>query len=209
VLRGGEDARELADPRCRSFVFVWQVLRVERRKPENERWPTAGDRHRRATGADRRRVPDLSLTRTSGPSSCLHRPTRSGARGQADDPGPVVMAETAMVAHLLSFCGADYTTRLLTEWVRRPVARGGRRGSSIPPAAGSKDARSRPAHADLLIDREALSTPDAPRYVRDFPADSGRFVCDADGYRAVVVNGEMLLDDGKWTGATPGSILRG
>ena len=61
----------------------------------------------------------------------------------------------------------------------------------------------------LLIDRDRLSTPDAPRYVRDFPADSGRFVVDADGYRAVVVNGEVLLDDGKWTGAMPGRVLRG
>ena len=48
-----------------------------------------------------------------------------------------------------------------------------------------------------------------PRYVRDFPADSGRYVVDADGYRAVVVNGEVLLDDGAWTGATPGQVLRG
>ena len=64
--------------------------------------------------------------------------------------------------------------------------------------------------ADLLvIDRDALSTPDAPRYVRDFPADSGRYVVDADGYRAVVVNGEVLLEDGTWTGATPGAVLRG
>ena len=61
----------------------------------------------------------------------------------------------------------------------------------------------------LLIDRDRLSTPDAPRYVRDFPADSGRFVVDADGYRAVVVNGEMLRDYGKWTGAMPGRVLRG
>jgi N-acyl-D-aspartate/D-glutamate deacylase len=61
----------------------------------------------------------------------------------------------------------------------------------------------------LLIDRDRLSTPDAPRYVRDFPADSGRYVVDADGYRAVIVNGEVLLDEGKWTGATPGQVLRG
>ena len=61
----------------------------------------------------------------------------------------------------------------------------------------------------LLIDRDRLATPDAPRYVRDFPADSGRFVADADGYRALIVNGELVLDDGTWTGATPGQVLRG
>jgi N-acyl-D-aspartate/D-glutamate deacylase len=61
----------------------------------------------------------------------------------------------------------------------------------------------------LVIDRESLSTPDAPRYVEDFPARSGRFVTDAEGYNAVIVNGEVLLDAGTWTGATPGRILRG
>jgi N-acyl-D-aspartate/D-glutamate deacylase len=61
----------------------------------------------------------------------------------------------------------------------------------------------------LLIDRDRLSTPDAPRYVRDFPANSGRYVVDADGYRTVIVNGQTLLEDGEWTGATPGAVLRG
>ena len=55
----------------------------------------------------------------------------------------------------------------------------------------------------------ALSTSDATRWVDDFPADSGRLVVDADGYRAVIVNGEVVLDDGASTGATPGQILRG
>jgi N-acyl-D-amino-acid deacylase len=65
-------------------------------------------------------------------------------------------------------------------------------------------------HADVLvIDRERLSTPDAPRYVEDFPAGSGRFVADADEYAAVIVNGETLLENGTWTGATPGHIVRG
>jgi N-acyl-D-aspartate/D-glutamate deacylase len=118
-------------------------------------------------------------------------------------------------AHLLSFCGADYTTRLLTEWVpdvlslEAAVAR----LTSVPAAAYGLTDRGALAPgmaADLLlVDRDRLSTPDAPRYVRDFPADSGRYVVDADGYRAVVVNGEMLLDDGAWTGATPGRVLRG
>ena len=61
----------------------------------------------------------------------------------------------------------------------------------------------------LLIDREHLATPDTPRYVRDFPADSGRYVCDATGYHSVIVNGEVMLRDGVHTGATPGMILRG
>jgi N-acyl-D-aspartate/D-glutamate deacylase len=45
--------------------------------------------------------------------------------------------------------------------------------------------------------------------VRDFPADTERYVIDAEGYRAVIVNGDVLMEDGKHTGALPGHVLRG
>ena len=48
----------------------------------------------------------------------------------------------------------------------------------------------------------------ATRLVHDFPGGSGRFVVDADGYVAVVVNGEVLLESGRWTGALPGHVVR-
>ena len=48
----------------------------------------------------------------------------------------------------------------------------------------------------------------APRLVRDFPADAARYVVDAEGYVATIVNGEPLLELGTWTGATPGRVLR-
>jgi N-acyl-D-aspartate/D-glutamate deacylase len=44
--------------------------------------------------------------------------------------------------------------------------------------------------------------------VQDFPAGSGRYVVDATGYRAVIVNGETLLRDGADTGRRPGVVLR-
>ena len=72
-------------------------------------------------------------------------------------------------------------------------------------------ARSRAgAAADVLvIDRDELGAPESPRYVRDFPANSGRYVVDASGYRNVIVNGEVLLRSGVDTGARPGTVLRG
>ena len=117
-------------------------------------------------------------------------------------------------AHVLSFCGADFTTRLITEWVpdvlslEEAIAR----LTSVPADAYGIADRGRLAPgcaADLnLIDPERLGTPDAPRYVRDFPAGAGRYVVDASGYVATIVNGEVLLENGTWTGATPGTILR-
>ena len=44
---------------------------------------------------------------------------------------------------------------------------------------------------------------------RDFPANTERYVIDSTGYRNVIVNGEVLLEDGKHTGALPGHVLRG
>jgi N-acyl-D-aspartate/D-glutamate deacylase len=118
-------------------------------------------------------------------------------------------------AHVLSFCGADFTTRLLTEWVpdvlglEAAVAR----ITGVPAAACGLHGRgvlAVGAAADLnVIDQDRLAAGDTPRYVQDFPAGSGRYVVDASGYVATIVNGDVLLADGDWTGATPGRILRG
>jgi N-acyl-D-aspartate/D-glutamate deacylase len=65
------------------------------------------------------------------------------------------------------------------------------------------------AFADLLvIDLDALAAGES-QLRRDFPADSERYVVEAEGYRATVVNGEVLMEDGVHTGALPGTVLRG
>jgi N-acyl-D-aspartate/D-glutamate deacylase len=218
---------EIADPTGRSFVFVWQVLRVETvEHTRNRRYldksvtevaemmtPPGGDP---VDPLDA--FLDLSLDEGLETQFVLAAPPDMKRRGATEEMirSSVVMAGSSDGgAHLLSFCGADYTTRLLTEWVpdvlslEDAVAR----LTSVQAAAYGLTDRGVLAEgkaADLLlIDRERLSTPDVPRYVRDFPADSGRYVVDADGYHAVVVNGEVLLEEGVWTGATPGQVLRG
>ncbi len=42
----------------------------------------------------------------------------------------------------------------------------------------------------------------------DFPGDEWRRVQYAEGYRWIMVNGEVTFEDGKCTGATPGKLLR-
>jgi N-acyl-D-aspartate/D-glutamate deacylase len=116
-------------------------------------------------------------------------------------------------AHLASFVGADYTTRLLTEWVPDPftLEEAVRRITSIPAAVHGFFDRGTVrvgAWADLVIvDLDRLKV-GATHWVEDMPASSGRFVVDAEGYRAVIVNGEVILDEGKVTGATPGHLIR-
>jgi N-acyl-D-aspartate/D-glutamate deacylase len=129
---------------------------------------------------------------------------------------PLVMAGSSDGgAHLSSFVGADYPTRLLTEWVAGGVLSieaAVARLSAIPAAVHGIWDRGvlRPgAWADLnVIDRSRLAA-GTTRWVGDFPADSGRLVVDAEGYAATIVNGTVLHRDGKHTGALPGHIVRG
>jgi N-acyl-D-aspartate/D-glutamate deacylase len=116
-------------------------------------------------------------------------------------------------AHLSSYCGVDYTTRLLTEYVpdALPLEHAVARLSSIPASLyGLRDRGViRPgAHADLVIWDPARLAAGATRWVEDFPAGGGRFVVDAEGYLDLVVNGDVVRRDGTDTGARPGRVLR-
>jgi N-acyl-D-aspartate/D-glutamate deacylase len=212
---------ELADSRGRSFVFTWESLRVESvARPEHERYLGRSVQEL----ADELGVDpldaflDLSLAedletqfvRATPPS-----PTRRAAVETMMRSDVMMAGSSDGGAHLLSFCGADFTTRLLTEWVPEVLALEAAvaRLTSIPAAAcgiGGRGVLMEGAAADVnVIDRERLAAGDSPRYVRDFPAGSGRYVVDAGGYVATIVNGEVLLADGEWMGTTPGQILRG
>ncbi len=117
-------------------------------------------------------------------------------------------------AHLASFTGADYTTRLLTDWVPEHLSleQAIWRNTLMPATVHGLSDRGVlrvGARADLLvIDPDRLEAGTA-RLARDFPAGTERYVIDAEGYRATVVNGEVLLEDGKHTGALPGEVIRG
>jgi N-acyl-D-aspartate/D-glutamate deacylase len=50
---------------------------------------------------------------------------------------------------------------------------------------------------------------DCRRWWTNLPAGARRLVQRARGIAATVVNGEVLLRDGKHTGALPGQLLRG
>ncbi len=208
---------ELADPTGRSFVFGWGAIQVE--AGPREEWIG-------------RSVAELAAARGEDPLDCFVELSLAGelrtqfvlaappdaTRHAATETlirSPVMMAGSSDGgAHLLSFCGADFPTRLLTEWVPDVLSfeAAAARLTSVPAAAYGLHDRGviRPgAAADLLVvDRARLRAGDGARYVEDFPAQSGRYVVDAEGYVFVVVNGEPLFEDGKPTGALPGQVLR-
>ncbi|CAN5890162.1 hypothetical protein BH11MYX3_BH11MYX3_14700 [soil metagenome] len=62
--------------------------------------------------------------------------------------------------------------------------------------------------ADLnVIDLPALAL-DRPSLVRDLPAGGKRFLQRATGYRATIVRGELIADNGVLTAARPGRLAR-
>ena len=63
--------------------------------------------------------------------------------------------------------------------------------------------------ADLnLIDYETLHL-DRPRMVHDLPANGKRLIQTASGYRMTIKSGEVTYENGEFTGALPGRLLRG
>jgi N-acyl-D-aspartate/D-glutamate deacylase len=117
-------------------------------------------------------------------------------------------------AHLATFVGADYTTRLIMDWVPDVLTLEDAvyRLTGMP--ANVHGLRDRGviregAYADLvLFDPDQLAVGES-RLVSDFPADSSRFVVDAEGYVATIVNGQVCMEHGKYTGATSGHVIRG
>jgi N-acyl-D-aspartate/D-glutamate deacylase len=128
---------------------------------------------------------------------------------------PLVMAGSSDGgAHLGSFTGADYTTRLLSEWVPEALTleQAVWRLTGMPATVHGLLDRGFlrvGARADLVLFDPAALDASPARLVRDFPGDTERYVTDAKGYALQAVNGVVLLEDGVHTGALPGEVLRG
>jgi N-acyl-D-amino-acid deacylase len=68
----------------------------------------------------------------------------------------------------------------------------------------------RPGYAaDLVIFDEARVGPSLPKVAQDLPGGARRLVIKAEGIAAVVVNGAIAVEDGEWTGACAGRVLKG
>jgi N-acyl-D-aspartate/D-glutamate deacylase len=119
-------------------------------------------------------------------------------------------------AHVSQIMDASLQTHLLGHWVRQKGAftleQAVRMLSFVPATLWGFADRGlvRPGFAaDLVVFDPATVGPDMPEVVNDLPAGARRLVQRARGIAATVVNGEVLLRDGKHTGALPGRLLRG
>jgi N-acyl-D-aspartate/D-glutamate deacylase len=118
-------------------------------------------------------------------------------------------------AHVSQIMDASLQTHLLSHWVRAKQAltlEQGVRMLSFEPAThwGFSDRgliRDGMA-ADLLVFDPDTIAPEMPEVVHDLPAGARRLVQKSRGIAATIVNGEVVLRDGKPTGALPGRLLR-
>ena len=159
---------------------------------------------------------DLALSEDLATMFAIRRDTVAAERAVIDElvGDPLLMPGSSDGgAHLLTFCGADYTTRLLTESVpgRLSLEQAVSRLTFAPASTMGLWDRGllRPGMAaDLvLFDPDRLAVRPV-RMVHDLPAGAGRLVFDAEGYVATIVNGRVLMRDGVATGELPGQVLR-
>jgi N-acyl-D-aspartate/D-glutamate deacylase len=117
-------------------------------------------------------------------------------------------------AHLTTFCGADYSTRVLTDYA-------GEEGFSFEQAISKltqmpalacglsdRGAIRIGAAVDLVLLDPAQLAAGSARLVRDFPAGASRLVIDQKGYHSTIVNGSVVIENGAPTGSLPGSVIR-
>jgi N-acyl-D-aspartate/D-glutamate deacylase len=119
-------------------------------------------------------------------------------------------------AHVSQIMDASLQTHLLSHWVRAKQAltlEHAVRMLSFEPATlwgfADRGLIREGLKADLLVFDPETIAPEMPEVAHDLPAGARRLVQRARGISATVVNGEIVLRDGKPTGALPGQLLRG
>jgi N-acyl-D-amino-acid deacylase len=119
-------------------------------------------------------------------------------------------------AHVSQLMDSSLQTHLLYHWVRRKQAftlEQAVRMLTLVPATlwGFADrglVREGMAADFVVFDPDTIAA-EMPEVVDDLPAGARRLVQRTRGIAATIVNGEVLLRDGKHTGALPGRLLRG
>ena len=210
----------LADPTAGSLAISWDEVRVA--TPRDAAHAALADRTIEDIAAERGVPPldamlDLALAEDLQTLFAIRRKTGAQERAvieQLIDHPMVMIGSSDGGAHLLTFCGSDYTTRLLTNFVPASLSleRAVAKLTSVPATALGLWDRGliRPGFAGdlVLFDPDRLGVSPV-QLVRDFPAGASRLVFPAEGYHATIVNGRVVVEDGKATGELPGQVLRG
>lgn len=210
---------ELADPAGRILLFDWSKMQIA--AVHNERH--ADLLNMNLEGLARRMnchildaLLDLAVSENLKTVFSLHQEvddtTWATTRMLIEHPLPLAGSSDGG-AHMLTFCGADYPTRLLTDAVpdvltlEEAVSRLTYQPATL--AGLWNRGLIRPGNvADLVLFDPGELGVGPLTFRRDFPASAQRVVIEARGYRALIVGGEVLLSNGEDTGARKGEVLR-
>ena len=160
-----------------------------------------------------------------GGQRLIYMPLINYARGNLDDAFGMMTADHTLYglsdggAHCGTICDGSFPTTTIGLW-----SRGSKSGRTIPLETLVHGYTQRNARhvgwldrgviapgylADLnVIDMDTLSL-SPPAIVQDLPAGGVRLLQTAHGYRATIKTGIVTFENGQWTGATPGGLLRG
>ncbi|HEV3114131.1 MAG TPA: amidohydrolase family protein [Candidatus Binataceae bacterium] len=119
-------------------------------------------------------------------------------------------------AHVDQICDAGYCTYLLGTWVREEgvmsLEQGVKRITSEPADFFGIKGRGRVAAgaaADLAVfDPNTVGSAERGKMRNDLPGGARRLVMEARGIHHTVVNGVPVYENGNYTGALPGQVLR-
>jgi N-acyl-D-amino-acid deacylase len=118
-------------------------------------------------------------------------------------------------AHVSQIMDSSLQTHLLAHWVRNEGAirleEAVHRMTQLPARVWGMSKRGVLAEgmaADINVFDPDEVAPELPELRRDLPGGAARLRQTARGFKATLVNGQILLDHGEPTGATPGSLIR-
>ena len=118
-------------------------------------------------------------------------------------------------AHVSEICDASLQTYFLSYWIRErqlmPLEQAIRKMTfDIASVWGLHDRGllRKGMAADIMAFDPTTIRPAAPEVAHDLPTGAMRLTQKAHGIHCTIVNGQVLLRDGKHTGALPGQVLR-
>ncbi len=118
-------------------------------------------------------------------------------------------------AHLITEVNTGFPTSLLGQWVREKgimsLEEAVRRMSALPAEEIGVTDRGKLQEgmaADVVVFDPKTVGPTQRQFVADFPSGAQRLVQYAKGINYTLVNGRVVLEEGKYTGARSGKVLR-
>jgi N-acyl-D-aspartate/D-glutamate deacylase len=127
-----------------------------------------------------------------------------------------VIAQSDSGAHVSQIMDSSIPTYFLSHWVRERQAFSWEEGVSMLTARPAREwglegrgVLREGGVADLVVFDPERIAPCLPTAKADLPAGGTRLAQAAEGIRATVVAGQVLLEDGAFTEARPGRLIRG